>query len=53
MVLPQVLAMPISAVLLTALTPVSRELTYAVIFITSAFWFGLGTVLVRQVRGIR
>jgi MFS family permease len=53
MVLPQVVAMPISAVLLTVLTPVSSPLAYAVLFIVSAFWFGIGTVLVRRVRGIR
>jgi MFS family permease len=53
MVLPQVIAMPISAILLDQLKLLSLPLAYATLFSLSAFWFGLGTVLVRRVQGLR
>ena len=53
LVLPQVIAMPLSALMLSGLKETSLPLAYAAIFLLSAFWFGLGTVLVRRVRGIR
>ena len=51
--LPQVLAPPISALLLVALVPVSRPFAYAMLFLVSALWFALGTIFVRRIRGIR
>lgn len=52
LVLPHVIAMPISAVVLNGLKPVSLPFAYAAIFTIAAVWFVLGTVLVRRVRGI-
>ncbi|HYN87027.1 MAG TPA: MFS transporter [Ardenticatenaceae bacterium] len=53
LVLPQILAPAISGLTLNALKEHSLLLGYTVVFALAAFWFLLGTVLVRQVRGVR
>jgi MFS family permease len=56
--LPQVLAVPIGGVLLDTFQRVGREighqnLGYSVLFVLAFAYFALGTVLVRQVRGVK
>jgi MFS family permease len=53
MVLPGVVALPVSAIVLSSLKPISLSLAYAAIFALSALWFVIGTVLVRQVKRLR
>jgi MFS family permease len=53
LVLPAVIAPAISGVVLAALKPVSLPWGYTVVFLMSAFWFSLGTVLVTRLRGIK
>jgi hypothetical protein len=48
-----VIAPTISGLVLAALKPISLLLGYTVVFLMTAFWFSLGTVLVNQIRGIR
>ena len=53
MVLPQMIAPAISGMILTAFKSSSLLLGYTMIFALAAIWFILGTVFVRQVRGVR
>lgn len=53
MVLPQILAPAITGTTLTAMKGTSLLAGYTVVFILTAVWFILGTVFVRQIRGIR
>lgn len=53
LVLPQILAPAITGLTLNALKPTSLLLGYTVVFMLTALWFILGTVLVRQIRGVR
>jgi len=53
LVLPQVLAPPMSGLLLNSLKGVSLPLAYAGLFVMAAVWFILGTVLVAQVKSVR
>jgi hypothetical protein len=53
MVLPQMIAPAISGVILNAFKSSSLLTGYTVIFAFAAVWFTLGTVFVRQVRGVR
>ena len=53
LVLPQVLAPAISGAILSALKPVSLVGGYAAVFVSTALWCILGTVLVSRVRGAR
>jgi Na+/melibiose symporter-like transporter len=52
-VLPQILAPAITGLTLNALKPTSLLLGYTVVFVMMALWFVLGTVFVRQLRGVR
>jgi MFS family permease len=53
LVLPTVIAPAISGVVLQELKPISLLMGYTVVFLMSAFWFSVGTVLVKQIRGVR
>jgi hypothetical protein len=53
LVLPQVIAPALTGVILAALKPHSLLLGYTLVFTATAFWFILGTVFVRQIRGAR
>jgi MFS family permease len=53
MVLPQIIAPAITGFTLNALKSHSLLLGYTVVFIMTAVWFVLGTVFVRQIRGVR
>jgi Na+/melibiose symporter-like transporter len=53
LVLPQVLAPALSGLLLAALKPWSLLAGYAAVFVITAAWFILGTVLVTRVRSAR
>jgi MFS family permease len=53
LVLPQVLAPALSGALLAVLKPLSLLAGYTVVFVVTACWFVLGTVLVSRVRGAR
>jgi MFS family permease len=53
LVLPAVIAPAITGVVLSQLKPISLILGYTVVFLMAAFWFSLGTILVRQIRGIK
>ena len=53
LVLPQVLAPALSGLLLAAFKPLPPVFGYTVVFVVTAMWFVLGTVLVSRVRGAR
>jgi MFS family permease len=53
MVLPQIIAPAITGLTLNALKSHSLLLGYTVVFAMTAVWFILGTVFVRQIRGVR
>ena len=53
LVLPQVLAPAATGFVLTALKERSLLAGYTMVFVMTAAWFVLGTVLVRQIRGVR
>jgi len=53
LVLPQMIAPAISGFTLAALKPTSLALGYTAVFAMAAVWFILGTVFVRQIRGVR
>jgi len=54
LVLPQLLATPVSGALLDAIKGSSGAATaYAVVFLLAGVYFVLGTILVRRIRGIR
>jgi len=53
LVLPQVLAPALTGVVLSAFKGTSLLLGYAVVFGLTAVWFILGTVFVRQIRGVK
>jgi MFS family permease len=53
MVLPQMIAPAVSGMILTAFKSSSLLMGYTVIFALAAVWFILGTVFVRQIRGVR
>jgi MFS family permease len=53
LVLPQMLAPALTGVILSALKGTSLLLGYTVVFVLTAVWLILGTVLVRQIRGAR
>jgi Na+/melibiose symporter-like transporter len=53
LVLPQILAPAITGLTLNALKGTSLLLGYTVVFVLTAIWFVLGTLFVRQVRGVR
>lgn len=53
MVLPQMIAPAITGVTLNAFKSHSLLLGYTVVFAMTAVWFILGTVFVRQIRGVR
>lgn len=53
LVLPQILAPAITGLTLNALKGSSLMLGYTVVFVLTAVWFVLGTIFVRQVRGVR
>ncbi|HXD34080.1 MAG TPA: MFS transporter [Pyrinomonadaceae bacterium] len=53
LVLPAVIAPAISGFVLQQLKPVSLVLGYTVVFLIAAFWFSLGTILVKNIRGVR
>ncbi len=53
LVLPQILAPAITGLTLNALKGTSLLLGYTVVFVMTAVWFVLGTIFVRQVRGVR
>ena len=53
LVLPQMIAPALTGVILSGFKHRSLLLGYTVVFTLTAVWFVLGTVLVRQVRGVR
>jgi MFS family permease len=53
MVLPQICAPAITGMVLNAMKSTSLQLGYTLVFILTAIWFILGTVFVRQIRGVR
>jgi Na+/melibiose symporter-like transporter len=53
LVLPQVLAPALTGATLAAVKPFSLLAGYTAVFVMTAAWFVLGTVLVRRVRGAR
>ena len=53
MVLPQIVAPAVTGFTLAALKGHSLLLAYTVVFIMTAVWFILGTIFVRQIRGVR
>ena len=53
LVLPQVIAPALTGIILSALKSRSLLLGYTVVFTSTALWFILGTVFVRQIRGAR
>jgi hypothetical protein len=53
LVLPQMIAPAISGFTLAALKPTSLALGYTAVFAMAAVWFILGTVFVKQIRGVR
>lgn len=53
LVLPQVIAPAITGVILGTLKATSLTLGYTAVFGLATIWFVIGTVLVRQVRGVR
>jgi MFS family permease len=53
LVLPQVVATPLSGILLDGLKRSSLSVAYAALFVMAALWFGLGTAFIAQVRGVR
>jgi hypothetical protein len=53
LVLPQVVATPVSGILLDRLKPVSLSVACTALFLMAAFRFVLGTALIARVRGVR
>jgi len=53
LVLPQVIAPAVTGITLSAFKATSLQLGYTVVFMLTAVWFVLGTILVRQIRGVR
>ena len=53
LVLPQMIAPALTGIILSAFKQHSLLLGYTVVFSLTAVWFVLGTVFVRQVRGVR
>jgi MFS family permease len=53
LVLPQMVAPAITGFTLAALKPVSLSLGYTMVFAMATVWFILGTVFIRQIRGVR
>lgn len=53
LVLPAVIAPAISGLVLQEVKPYSLTLGYTIVFTMAAFWFSLGTVFVRKIRGVR
>ncbi len=53
LVLPQIIAPAITGLTLNALKDTSLTLGYSVVFSLTALWFILGTIFVRQIRGVR
>jgi MFS family permease len=52
-ILPQVIGITIGAVILQALRGIPNNFGYTVLFIVTIVYFALGTVVIRQVRGVR
>jgi MFS family permease len=53
LVLPAVIAPAVSGLVLQEVKPYSLTLGYTIVFTMAAFWFSLGTVFVRKIRGVR
>ena len=53
LVLPAMLAPALTGVILAALKETSLLLGYTAVFVLTALWFILGTIFVRQIRGVR
>jgi MFS family permease len=53
LVLPQVVAPALTGTILTAFKGTSLLMGYTVVFVLTAAWFILGTVLVSKIRGVR
>src|SRR5262249_40552643 len=53
LVLPQVVAPALTGLVLTVSKQASLMTGYTVVFVMTAMWFVLGTVLVREIRGAR
>jgi len=52
-ILPQVIGITIGAVILQALRGLPNHFGYTVLFLVTIVYFGLGTVVIRQVRGVK
>lgn len=52
-VLPQIIAPAITGLTLNALKSQSLQFGYTIVFVMTAVWFILGTVFVKQIRGVR
>ncbi|HEU5310808.1 MAG TPA: MFS transporter, partial [Candidatus Eisenbacteria bacterium] len=53
LVLPAMLAPALTGVILAALKETSLLLGYTAVFVLTALWFILGTIFVKQIRGVR
>ena len=52
-ILPQVIGITIGAVILQALRGLPNNFGYTVLFLVMTMYFGLGTLVIKQVRGVR
>src|SRR5437016_7616001 len=52
-ILPQVIGITIGAVILQALRGLPNNFGYTVLFLVMIVYFGLGTLVIKQVRGVR
>jgi MFS family permease len=52
-ILPQVIGITIGAVILQALRGLPNHFGYTVLFLVTIVYFGLGTLVIRQVRGVK
>ena len=52
-ILPQVIGIAIGAVILHLLRGIPNHFGYTLLFLVTIVYFGLGTVVIRQVRGVR
>jgi hypothetical protein len=51
-IIPQVVGITIGAVILQLLRNMPNHLGYSVLFLVTILYFVLGTVIIRQVRGV-
>jgi len=52
-ILPQVIGITIGGVLLQLFHTLPNHFGYTILFVVTIFYFGLGTLVIRQVKGVR